>query len=184
MKIYTKKGDKGTTALFGGKRLRKDDVRIEAYGTVDELNAYLGLLCEKIKHLDTAYDLLRTIQFDLFDIGAQLATDPEKRTQYNLPLPSEDKITTMEKHMDEMNERLPELKSFVIPGGNEAAGHCHVARTICRRAERRIVTLMDDGEVIVRMIKYINRLSDYLFVLSRFICQQSGDEEVLWKSSR
>lgn len=180
MKIYTKTGDKGTTALFGGKRVSKSDNRIQAYGTVDELNAYIGLI--RFKDIDRhSSEMLGEIQDRLFTLGSILASEPGKM---NLKVPDlhESDVEFLEKEIDKMNETLPELKSFILPGGNDAIGFCHVARCVCRRAEREVVDLSQKETVPDIVIKYLNRLSDYLFVLSRKLTQDSGLHETLWKS--
>jgi len=179
MKIYTKTGDKGQTALFGGKRLPKDDLRIEAYGTVDELNAHIGLLRDSGLTADDQ-NILIEIQDRLFTIGSLLASDPEKN---NLQVPQiqDDDVTYLENLMDKMNEELPEMRSFVLPGGHVAVSQCHVARCVCRRAERRVVSLSAAASVGPLVIQYLNRLSDYLFVLSRSIAAQKKAAETPWK---
>lgn len=180
MKIYTKTGDNGTTALYGGKRLSKGDLKIEAYGTVDELNSYIGLtatyLTEKEYH-----DVLADIQSRLFDIGTHLAAETGKN---NLILPeiSEVTITLLETYIDKMNEQLPELKYFILPGGNRAAAVAHIARTVCRRAERCVVRLAEHDTVEPILIQYLNRLSDFLFVLARKFAHDNGDIEIIWKA--
>ncbi|MEN9447724.1 MAG: hypothetical protein RJA25_1014 [Bacteroidota bacterium] len=179
MKIYTKTGDKGTTALYGGLRLSKGDLRIEAYGTVDELNSFVGLVATYIT--DKEYnDLLQNIQSRLFDIGGNLAAVPGKK---NLILPEvpEASIFLLENYIDKMNEQLPELKYFILPGGNRPAAVCHVARTVCRRAERCVVRLADNEDVKPEMVRYLNRLSDFLFVLARKLAADSHAAEIVWK---
>ena len=179
MKIYTKTGDTGQTALFGGKRLPKDDLRIEAYGTVDELNAHIGALRDS--ELDEkVHDMLLEIQDRLFTLGSLLASDPEK-SNLKVPQIEESDVTLLEKEMDELNENLPEMRSFVLPGGHPVVSQCHIARCICRRAERRVVSLSAASEVQPVIIQYLNRLSDYLFVLSRWITMQKNAGETPWK---
>jgi len=176
MKIYTKKGDKGSTSLFGGKKLSKDDIRIEAYGTVDEFNAQLGSLISLMQS-DIYIERLLEIQKNLFNIGAILATDPSKQ---HLVKPFKDQnIGEVEKWIDEMENELPVLKSFILPSGSPAVAQCHVVRTICRRAERRIVSLLKDEEKVDFLV-YVNRLSDFFFVLARKICLDEGCDENLW----
>jgi cob(I)alamin adenosyltransferase len=179
MKIYTKTGDEGNTGLFGGKRLPKDDLRIEAYGTVDELNSHIGLLRDQQASAEQLTTLLE-IQDRLFTMGSLLATDPEKS---NLKLPElhESDILLLEKEIDKMNESLPEMKSFVLPGGNQTVSFCHIARCVCRRAERRVVTLAQVAQINPLIIKYLNRLSDYLFVLSRMLSHKLNAPETPWK---
>ncbi len=179
MKIYTKTGDKGTTALFGGKRVSKCDARIEAYGTVDELNAYIGLI--RFKNIDTrAIEILSEIQDRLFTLGSILASEPGKNN-LKVPYLNEEDVELLEKEIDKMNETLPELKSFVLPGGNDVIGFCHVARCICRRAERDVVNLAQSEPVPDIVVKYLNRLSDYLFVLSRKLTYDENLSETPWK---
>jgi len=178
MKIYTKKGDKGETSLIGGTRVLKDHIRIEAYGTTDELNSYIGL----IKDQDISEDiklLLKEIQDRLFTIGSNLASDPEK-DRMELPDLKIQDITLLEKAIDDMNEQLPELKSFVLPGGHTTISYCHIARCICRRAERIAVTLSKD-HMPEFVIQYLNRLSDYLFVLARKLAKDLSAEEIIWE---
>ncbi len=177
MKIYTKKGDKGETSLFGGKRLPKHHLRIEAYGTVDELNSFLGLVRDGTPQ-DTTREFLKEIQDRLFALGSSLASDPEK----NLITPDirPGDITKLEDAMDKMNEELPPLKNFILPGGHTTVSHCHVARCVCRRAERRAVELAHNEPVEDIIIQYLNRLSDYLFVLGRKLALDLGAEEVVW----
>ncbi len=176
-KIYTKTGDKGETGLFGGRRLPKNHLRIEAYGTVDELNSYIGLLRDKI-NLDEVSDLLKDIQDRLFTLGANLASDPAK----NMAVPDiqDTDIERLEQAMDKMDETLPALKNFILPGGHSTVSFCHIARCVCRRAERLVVALHLEEKVDAILIQYLNRLSDYLFVLSRYIGQHLNAEEVVW----
>lgn len=182
MKIYTKTGDKGTTALLGGARVPKSALRIEAYGTIDELNAYIGLLRDQEvngKRVDFLYD----IQNKLFSIGSLLAAQPGKRLDY-LPEISEDDTGALESAIDDMNASLPEMKNFILPGGHQAVSFCHIARCVCRRAERKVVALADQEVVAGNIIVYLNRLSDYLFVLSRMMTQELGSEEIIWKGRK
>lgn len=180
MKIYTKTGDKGNTSLIGGTRVPKHHHRIEAYGTVDEVNAQLGLVNVCFHH-QKSNTLILQIQKTLFVIGSHLASDPE-RSKMKLPDLHNSDIELLEKEIDEMQNQLPELKSFILPGGNLAAAQCHIARCVCRRAERRIVLLAELEKVDDKIISYFNRLSDYLFVLSRFICFIEKNEEIKWVS--
>lgn len=179
MKIYTKTGDKGTTSLVGGTRISKGDLKIESYGTVDELNSWIGVLRD-LPVNESRRDLLKEIQDRLFTIGADLASEPEQ-TKKKIPDLFETDIELLEKQMDEMNEVIPPLRAFVLPGGHQAVSFTHVARTVCRRAERLVIRLSDLEETNPLIIKYINRLSDFLFVLSRKITQELGTEEVAWK---
>ena len=179
MKIYTKKGDKGTTGLIGGTRVLKSSLRIEAYGTIDELNSYIGLIRDQ--HIDNNYiDQLKEIQDRLFTIGSSLASDPEKSNMRIPDLRSED-IDLLEKWMDETDENLPEMKHFILPGGHTTVSFCHIARCVCRRAERIIVDLSTHEFVEVMVLQYVNRLSDYLFVLSRALTRDLKAEEYPWK---
>ena len=178
MKIYTKTGDDGTTGLYSGERIGKDDIRIEAYGTVDELNSYLGwLAAQNPVYLDI--DFMQSIQSQLFNIGSHLAAG--ENNTYPLPEIKSDLTVRLEKEMDRMNEQLPKLKSFVLPGGTPTNGLIHVARTVCRRAERRVVTFGRDGNLDQKIVIFLNRLSDYLFVLSRYECFKNGVDEIPWK---
>lgn len=179
MKIYTKTGDKGQTSLVGGTRVRKSDLRIDAYGTVDELNAYVGLLRDQPIN-DPRRDLLKEIQDRLFTIGAILASEPV-RTKKQLPDLHESDILLLEAEMDKMDENLPPLRAFVLPGGHQSVSFAHVARTVCRRAERLTIALDSLEAVDDLVIKYLNRLSDFLFMLSRKMTQELGSEEVTWK---
>lgn len=178
MKIYTKKGDAGETALFGGSRVPKHHARIEAYGTVDELNSFLGLLRDQdIENVHR--DLLLFIQERLFTAGSTLAADPSKG---NLVVPdmTDDDITRLEQAIDKMEEELPPLKNFILPGGHPAVSYCHVARCVCRRAERQIVALNEQEQVPEIIIRFMNRLSDYLFVLARKAALDLGVDEIPW----
>ena len=179
-RIYTKTGDQGETGLFGGKRLPKNHLRIEAYGTVDELNAFLGLLRDYSQG-DTA-NVLKAIQDRLFTIGANLASDPDKTMA--VPDIHESDIEVLEKEIDRMNDELPPLKNFILPGGHPQVSQCHLARCVCRRAERRVVALSQEEYVLPILIKYLNRLSDYLFVLGRMIAKENGVEEVTWTARK
>ncbi|MBR3528565.1 MAG: cob(I)yrinic acid a,c-diamide adenosyltransferase [Bacteroidales bacterium] len=191
--IYTKTGDKGTTSLVGGSRVKKCDPRVEAYGTVDELNAHIGLLGEYIRPLDSSADnpgnkhfnhltnQLKSIQNNLFVIQTLLATE-DKDTYTKLPQLKEEAVAEIEQWIDSTEKELPRLKSFVIPGGSVASAEAHVARTVCRRAERRCVLLMEHNPVEENIMKYLNRLSDYLFVTSRFILHMENKEEIFWSA--
>jgi cob(I)alamin adenosyltransferase len=179
MKIYTKKGDSGMTGLIGGTRVPKSSLRIEAYGTVDELNSYIGLIRDQ--EISEIYkEQLIEIQDRLFTIGSSLASDPEKSSM-KIPDLHETDITALEKWMDEMDEKLPEMKSFILPGGHTTVSYTHIARCVCRRAERIIVDLAGGEFVAEEVVKYINRLSDYLFVLSRKLGQDLNANEQPWK---
>jgi cob(I)alamin adenosyltransferase len=179
MKIYTKTGDKGTTALFGGKRVSKADLRIETYGTIDELNSWIGMVRD-LEVNQKRKDALVEIQDRLFTVGSILATEPGN-TKVKIPSLSEADILFLEKEIDAMDAVLPPMRFFVLPGGHTAISHCHVARTVCRRSERLIIALHAQETVPDEVIKYINRLSDYLFVLSRMVAHELGAEETPWK---
>lgn len=178
-KVYTKTGDSGTTGLIGGTRVPKHHLRLEAYGTVDELNSYIGLIrSHEIE--PKSKEMLLVIQNKLFLIGSRLATDESKSDlKQKLPIEEED-ILLLEKEMDRMDESLPELNNFVLPGGSMANGFCHVARTVCRRAERRANQLANEIDINPLLLKYLNRLSDYLFVLSRKVLLDVGEDEIKW----
>jgi cob(I)alamin adenosyltransferase len=181
MKIYTKTGDKGTTSLIGGTKVSKAHLRIEAYGTVDELNSYIGL-CRDLLTDTNARSILQEVQDRLFTVGSSLACDPEKEPKMKIPDLKEEDVTLLEKEIDAMNEILPPMKSFVLPGGHVTVSQLHIARCVCRRAERCCVRLeMENEEVPPIVIKYVNRLSDYLFVLARFASHQLNAEEIPWK---
>jgi cob(I)alamin adenosyltransferase len=178
MKIYTKTGDEGLTSLIGGTRVPKYDLRIESYGTVDELNSYIGLIRDHdIEATDK--DILKEIQDRLFTIGAALASDPEK-SKMKIPDLHLSDITFLENQIDEMNLVLPELRHFILPGGSPVVSFCHVARCVCRRAERIIVHLKSESFVEEKVVVYLNRLSDYLFVLARKLCHDQNVPENQW----
>lgn len=179
MKIYTKKGDQGTTGLIGGTRILKSSMRIESYGTVDELNSYIGLVRDQTIKEELKIQLIE-IQDRLFTIGSSLASDPEKSTM-KIPDLNDEDVAALEKWMDEMNDTLPEMRSFILPGGHTTVSFCHIARCVCRRAERIIVDLSQDEFVAALVLTYLNRLSDYLFMLSRKISQDLGAVEQPWK---
>jgi cob(I)alamin adenosyltransferase len=178
MKIYTKKGDEGKTGLIGGTRVSKHALRIESYGTVDELNSFIGVVRDY--DIDEKYKKqLIEIQDRLFTIGSSLSSDPEK-SKMKIPDLLESDVEVLEKWMDEMDTELPEMRFFVLPGGNHAVSFCHVARCVCRRAERLIVELTENDFVAPLVLSYMNRLSDYLFVLSRKIGMDLKAEEQPW----
>lgn len=180
-KIYTKTGDSGTTSLIGGTKVPKSHLRIEAYGTVDELNSYLGLSRDHIQD-ENARNILSEIQDRLFTIGSSLACDAEKAPGMALPDLKEEDVTLLEKEIDRMTAALPEMKNFILPGGHPAISHLHVLRCICRRTERCCVRMeYEDLQVAPLVIKYLNRLSDYLFVLARYVGQQLSVAEIPWK---
>ncbi|TZF84769.1 cob(I)yrinic acid a,c-diamide adenosyltransferase [Pedobacter sp. BS3] len=178
MKIYTKTGDKGETSLIGGVRVPKYHLRIECYGTVDELNSCIGL----IRDLGVEADqdaVLRQVQDRLFVIGSLLASDPE-RSKMKVPDLNNEDIALLETEIDNMNAVLPELRHFILPGGSVIVSHCHIARCVCRRAERLVVHLAEESFVDQQVIIYLNRLSDYLFVLARKLCFDHGIVENTW----
>ena len=178
MKIYTKKGDKGETGILGGTRLPKHHLRIEAYRTVDELNSFVGVLRDHVP-ANKSSDLIR-VQEELFTIGSNLASDPVKN-RMELPMISQDDILRLEDQMDQMDESLPEMKSFVLPGGHPSVSSAHVCRCVCRRAERLCVALDENDPVNELILQYLNRLSDYFFVLSRKLTQEFEVDEIPWK---
>ncbi|WP_334058459.1 cob(I)yrinic acid a,c-diamide adenosyltransferase [Polaribacter sp. P097] len=185
MKIYTKTGDEGTTALFGGTRVKKYNLRIDSYGTVDELNAYIGLIKDQDINEATKETLLN-IQNELFTLGAMLATPPEKETlksgkeRLNIPKVNVNSIQYLENKIDAMDAELPQMTHFILPGGHQAVSFCHVARCVCRRAERLCVELNDEETINSDILKYLNRLSDYLFVLARMLSKQLQVDEIKW----
>lgn len=180
-KIYTKTGDKGKTSLIGGTKVSKAHIRIDAYGTIDELNSFIGLLSDQFEHSDTR-SVLKNVQDRLFTIGSSLACDPDREPMLKLPDLNEDDVKWIEQEIDRMSGVLPEMKSFILPGGHVSVSTAHVVRCVCRRAERRCVDMMDhDLFVDPLVIKFINRLSDYLFVLARFIGHELNIQEVTWK---
>lgn len=182
-KIYTKTGDEGSTALIGGTRVSKSHTRIDAYGNIDELNAHIGLLMVYCGEGHAAQPLLAQVQDRLFTLGSALACDPDKKSKLEIPELEEADVELLEQAIDEMETGLPALKNFVMPGGSLAASQAHVARCVCRRAERGVVQLVEQQSQAASglILRYLNRLSDYLFVLSRFLLQQAGVEARLWK---
>lgn len=193
MKIYTKTGDKGQTSLIGGTRVPKHHIRIEAYGTIDELNSWMGVMRDSFHHLrlnTTAVwsneetkrmtQLFIDIQQVLFTIGSHLANDPDK-SKMKLPAITDAHVTVLENEIDQIDKVVPPLKNFVLPGGLRYASDCHVARCVCRRAERCIIHLAESAPVDDVIIRYVNRLSDYLFMLSRKLMHDYGAEEIPWK---
>lgn len=185
MKIYTKTGDKGTTALFGGTRVPKHHLRIESYGTVDELNSYIGLVKDQAVDTITKNSLIK-IQHDLFTLGSMLATPIEKETlkngkeRLNIPKVNNDSIQFLEDQIDLMNTELPQMTHFILPGGHTTVSFCHISRCVCRRAERLAVSLSEEEEINPDVLTYLNRLSDYLFVLARKLSQDLSAQEVKW----
>lgn len=181
IKIYTKTGDTGKTSLIGGTKVPKSHIRIESYGTIDELNSFIGLVSDSI-NLEHSKNILKKIQDRLFTIGSSLACDPDKEPHMKIPDLKEADIIFLEKEIDNMNEELPPMKNFVLPGGDIAVSTAHIARCVCRRAERVCVNMQQqDMFVEPLVIKYLNRLSDYLFVLSRYIGFKLNIAEVAWK---
>ncbi len=178
-KIYTKTGDSGETSLFGGARVPKSHLRVEAYGTVDELNSYIGLLCDLIE-TPQYKTVLKEVQDRLFTIGSVLASDPTKKMA--VPDVKAEDIQLLENEIDTMELALPPLKNFILPGGHQTVSFCNVARTVCRRAERLAVALDGIEKIDPLSIKYLNRLSDYLFVLGRKVGKDLGATEVIWKA--
>lgn len=178
--VYTKTGDKGTTSLIGGTRVAKNDDKLEAYGTVDELNTHLGMI-RSFEIDDRCNKFLISIQNHLFTIGAYLATDAEKSDLRNRLDTSEQTIEALELEMDILESTLPPLTQFLLPGGDPTVSACHIARTVCRRAERCAITVSQDDEKDNYVVRYLNRLSDYLFVLSRYQADRKGVEEIPWQ---
>ncbi len=185
MKIYTKTGDSGTTALFGGSRVPKHNLRIDSYGTVDELNSWMGLIRDQKIDKNTN-QIINSIQHHLFTIGAILATPPEKqllksgKDRLNISKISEKEVSLLEREIDLMNEELPEMTHFILPGGHPSVSYCHITRTVCRRAERLATELNEHAPVDPEVLKYLNRLSDYLFVLARKLSKELQAEEIKW----
>lgn len=180
-KIYTKTGDKGKTSLIGGTKVSKSSLRIDAYGTVDELNSYLGLVSDYLTGEPAMVAFLREVQDRLFTIGSSLACDPEKDIKMRIPDLYEKDVQALEDSIDRMNEELPEMKSFILPGGHVAVSTAHVARCVCRRAERLCVGLTEQEEFVAPLVlQYMNRLSDHLFVLARWIGHRLQVEEIKW----
>ncbi len=179
MKIYTKKGDQGTTSLFGGANIGKNSLRIKAYGTVDELNSILGIVLT-YSLSDRGEEILKELQNQLFVLGADLATLPSKKTKIDRIGTKE--IQQLEEWIDELDDQLPKLTAFILPGGAPAGATLHQARTVCRRAERHAVALKLENPVSDEIIIYLNRLSDLLFVMARFENREAGETETQWKS--
>lgn len=180
-KIYTKTGDKGKTSLIGGTKVSKSNARIEAYGTVDELNSYIGLVSDLLDSAEPV-GILREVQDRLFTVGSSLACDPHKEPKLKIPDLRDTDVSLLEKEMDDMNARMPPMTSFILPAGHPTVSTIHVARCVCRRAERCCVRLQEEGEEVEPLVlQYINRLSDYLFVLARFTAFIKHIPEVPWK---
>ena len=182
MKIYTKTGDAGKTSLIGGTKVLKNDPRIEAYGTIDELNSFMGVVYDHCTD-ENSRNIVKEIQDRLFTIGSELACDPEKNIKMQIPDLHESDVELLEKEMDTMDAELPVMKNFILPGGMPAVSFMHVARSVCRRAERKCIDLQQhDGKVDPLIIKYINRLSDYLFMLARYTGMKNNAPEIVWKA--
>ncbi len=180
-KIYTKTGDKGTTSLIGGTKVPKNDIRIETYGTVDELNSWIGLINDQLNGMESTE--LKEIQDRLFTIGSALATDGEKAPKMKLPDLVETDIEFLEQRIDAMTSELPEMRSFILPGGHTTVSSIHISRCVCRRAERLVVNMQQhDLFVDEKLVRYLNRLSDYLFTLARYAAMKLGVDEIPWKA--
>lgn len=181
IKIYTKTGDKGSTSLIGGTKVPKNDIRIETYGTVDELNSWIGLVNDQLNDEEFKNEL-KEIQDRLFTIGSALATDAEKEPKMKLPDLTSGDIEFLEKRIDAMTAALPPMKNFILPGGHVTVSSIHITRCVCRRAERLTVNMQQHNLFVdEKLIQYLNRLSDYLFTLARFVAQKLGAEEIPWK---
>lgn len=185
MKIYTKTGDKGTTALYGGTRVKKYNLRIESYGTVDELNSYIGLINDQEIDSSTKQVLLK-VQNELFTLGAMLATPAEKeilksgKERLNIPKINDTSISFLEKEIDKIDAELPQMTHFILPGGHQTVSFCHIARCVCRRAERLCVALNDEEGIDNTTLIYLNRLSDFLFTLARKLSKDLSVKEIKW----
>ena len=181
-RVYTKTGDKGTTSLVGGVRIKKSDIRLEAYGAVDELSAHLGMLAAMLTDDDNRQTIIR-IQNNLFNVCTHLATDQSQTPLYPSAHLAEGETAFLEQEVDRLMALLPERQGFILPGGTQAAAQAHVARTVCRRAERRIAALAEVATVGEEIQQYVNRLSDYLFVLAKIINFNSGQDEIIWQNA-
>lgn len=179
MKIYTRSGDKGRTSLIGGRRVSKTHYRLEAYGTIDELNAHLGLLVAQLPASSAQLSTLLRVQNTLFVLGAQLATPSDIPTTATV---TPAMVEGLEAAIDDIDRQLPPLRAFVLPGGCLPSAQCHVCRTVCRRAERRVLTLASRVAIPAEVTSYLNRLSDYLFVLARLLNAEQGTEEIFWQN--
>jgi cob(I)alamin adenosyltransferase len=179
MKVYTKTGDLGETSLLGGSRVSKAELQIESYGTVDELNSYIGLIRDQIWKQPLLEELIE-IQDRLFTIGSHLAND-KKKNKIKLPEIHEKDVQRLEIEIDKMDSQLPPMKAFILPGGHTLVSYTHIARCVCRRAERKVVRLSENWEIAPIIIKYLNRLSDYLFTLGRKLSKDLGTDEIEWK---
>ncbi|MCR4602062.1 MAG: cob(I)yrinic acid a,c-diamide adenosyltransferase [Prevotella sp.] len=181
--VYTRRGDQGMTDLVGGVRISKTDIRLEAYGTIDELSSHLGLLAAQMPATDEERTVIIRIQNNLFNIGTHLATDQSQTPLYASARLAEGETAFLEQRIDAINALLPEPQGFVLPGGTTTAAQCHVCRTVCRRAERAIDALAEKAKVGPDIIEYVNRLSDYLFVLAKIINFNAGQQEIIWKNA-
>ena len=180
-KVYTRTGDQGETSLVGGVRIKKSNIRLEAYGTVDELSAHLGMLVSMMKEGDER-DFIIRIQNNLFNVCTHLATDQSQTPLYPSAHLAEGEIASIEQKIDSLMKQLPERQGFVLPGGVPAACQAHICRTVCRRAERRIAALAEEAQIAPEMQQYVNRLSDYLFVLAKIINFNEGKSEIVWQN--
>lgn len=180
--LYTRTGDQGTTSLVGGVRVPKNHARLEAYGSMDELNAHIGFLITLLKH-ETDIAFLQRVQNNLFTVGSYLATDQTSTMLRPASVVSKEMVEALEARIDEIDALLPPQRAFILPGGSQASAVCHICRTVCRRVERRVLTLMGEVEISSEVLAYINRLSDYFFVLSRKINYDEKKEEIFWNNS-
>jgi cob(I)alamin adenosyltransferase len=181
-KVYTRTGDKGETSLVGGVRIKKSDIRLEAYGTVDELSAHLGMLVAMMKDGDERNLIIR-VQNNLFNVCTHLATDQSKTPLYPSAHLADGEIELLEERIDQLMRQLPERQGFILPGGTPTAAQTHICRTVCRRAERRIAALAEVAQIGPEMQQYVNRLSDYLFVLAKIINFNEGKSEIIWENA-
>ena len=181
-RVYTRTGDKGETSLVGGVRIKKSDIRLEAYGTVDELSAHLGLLVSMMTEGEER-DFIIRVQNNLFNVCTHLATDQSQTPLYPSAHLADGEIEAMEQRIDKLNGALPERQGFILPGGTTAAAQAHVCRTVCRRAERRIAALAEVATIAPEMQQYVNRLSDYLFILAKIINFNEGKSEIIWENA-
>ena len=180
-KVYTRTGDKGETSLVGGVRIKKSNIRLEAYGTVDELSAHLGMLVAMMKDGEERDYIIR-VQNNLFNVCTHLATDQSQTPLYPSAYLAEGEIGSLEQRIDSLMKQLPERQGFILPGGVPAASQAHICRTVCRRAERRIAALAEEAQIAPEMQQYVNRLSDYLFVLAKIINFNEGKSEIVWQN--
>jgi cob(I)alamin adenosyltransferase len=182
-KIYTRRGDDGSTGLFGGPRVRKDDLRVVAYGDVDELNSALGMAREELAEGDLR-SLIDSFQSELFDLGAELATPDAAQAPKEVPRVSAQSVARLEREIDRLTEELPPMKNFILPGGSRPGAALHFCRTVCRRAERKVVELAESAPVSAEALAYLNRLSDLLFVMARAANLRAGGREIPWTPKR